>query len=118
MASVRVGARALALEAGLRWFGRIPRMTQERRQVVSQYLLDLNAELSSLSRKDLAILDAVIKSGSIRAAAELLAPGRPGYRSYVQRRFKHFEQLMDRIEERAAFFNGPNAGRGGERPCV
>jgi hypothetical protein len=96
----KVGLRDLALEAGLHTVRKIPQFSHERRQIISSYLLELTDSARLLSKNDLAILEALRTEGSITAAAQLLKPGRPGYRAYVQRRFKYFEQLATKIYEK------------------
>ncbi|MBI2901149.1 MAG: hypothetical protein HYY17_13275 [Planctomycetes bacterium] len=50
-----------------------------------------------LTRNDIKILRAVAETDSIAAAARLLAPDKPSYRSYLQKRWKKIVRIRDRI---------------------
>lgn len=86
--------RELALEAGLRHFGRIPAYSEDGKRRLSGQLLGLAQAARSLTKKDLAILEAIHIHGSIaRAATALVGPDRPAYRTYIQRRLRFFQGL-------------------------
>jgi hypothetical protein len=101
--SNKVGNRELALDSGLLLLKGTPGQAFNDSAVLSAFLLGFVDALCCLSKTDVAILRAVSSCGSFKAAARVLAPGRPSYRSYIQQRFKVFRRISGQIGRKVDF---------------
>lgn len=96
----------LPFEAGLLTFHHMPQLgDQVPAREICSILAELIKAVQELTENDLRIIEAVLNHPSVAAAARALAPAKPSYRSYLQRRIKAFRALLRRLLE-----GGPLAG--------
>jgi hypothetical protein len=96
-------AGSLPFEPGLMAVRPLPQRDGQGTHLLCLVLSEIVNLVRMLSPTDRAILGAVVRSGSYAAAARALAPGRPHYRKYVQRRVERFRALTVHILRGTAF---------------
>ena len=85
---LRAASERVLAEPELRIRGPLPASSATWHKSLCEMVSAMLAIVGDLSPTDIRIVEAVRRSGSVRAAAKELAPGSPSYRAYVQRRIK------------------------------
>ncbi len=95
--------REAPFEPGLMTVRPLPQRDAQGTLLLCAVLSEVVDLVRMLSQTDRAILGAVVRFGNYASAARALAPGRPHYRKYVQRRVERFRELTAHLLRGTAF---------------
>jgi hypothetical protein len=86
-------------EAGLRTLQRVSRPGRPTRLEACLFLSEVLSLADRLTAADRRIIPAFLEFGGASAAARALKPGRRGMRVHIQRRLKHYDELVRSLAE-------------------
>ena len=99
----RPGRVTLPYEHGLLSIHRVTQGTRD--DILAPCLLcsELFRIVARFSEKDVLIIHEILKHRTLSATARSLAPGRPSYRTYIQKRLKRYRSILRDALENSLF---------------